>query len=342
MERTEIALDRRVRSSRVIRVALGGLGPIGISVAKALADRPRFEVVTAVDPGSGVTGQSLSKLTGGPNPDHVRVLSSFREVTESADVAVLATGSALGEVAPLIEELLSRKLHVVSTCEELFHPGPDAVSEVERLDGVARRVGRAVVAGGINPGFAMDVLPLTLATTMLRVDAVEVSRVLDARTRRLPFQRKVCVGEDLQTARERIEAGKAGHVGLLNSALFLAERFGFGVDRAVRELRPVIADRPLSGPIEVGRGKTAGLEENLVLYEGDRARITFRLVMAAGASPVEDRVRLAGEPSVESTVSGGFPGDESTAAEIVNLIGPVADAAPGFRSPADLALPWFP
>ena len=84
---------------------------------------------------------------------------------------------------------------------------------------------------------------------------------------------------------------------------------------------------------------TAGIEESLRLYEGRTLRVALRLVMAAGASPVEDRIRLHGEPPLESVIPGGIPGDRGTVGEVVNLVGRMVDAEPGLRSVADLALP---
>lgn len=339
MTRITRTLEPRRASLSRIRVILAGLGPIGIGAALALARRPRFTVVGAVDP--ALAGKPLDAVLGRGPWASPAVAADPSALDVVADVVVHATGSRLPDVLPSIEAFLARGCHVVSTCEGLFHPLPADREAVARLDRAARAAGKAVVAGGVNPGLAMDVLPLTLATAMIRVDAVSLTRILDARTRRIPFQEKVCVGIDPAAAAQRIERGAAGHVGLLNSAVFLAEHFGWPVDRAEREVRPVVADAPLEGPIPVAAGSTAGLEESLVLFEGERRRVVCRLVMAAGAEPVEDRVRLEGDPPLESVVVGGLPGDQATVGQIVNLAARVPQAAPGFRSVADLALPWF-
>jgi 4-hydroxy-tetrahydrodipicolinate reductase len=275
-----------------------------------------------------------------PGPD-LQVLTDLDLVPRGPGVAVHAAGSRVDRILPTLEGLLDRGWHVVSTTEALFHPHPDLAARMEALDRRARDAGRVVVAGGVNPGLAMDVLPLTLASGMIRVDRVDLTRVLDTRTRRIPFQEKVCVGIEPEVARDRIARGEAGHVGLLNSALYLAEHLGWKVNRAESSVTPILAAEAIEGPIPVARGSVAGLEETLEVFEGERLRVTGRLVMAAGAGPAEDRVRLTGEPSLESVVVGGLPGDACTVGSIANLVNRVGAGAPGLRAPDELPLPWF-
>ena len=45
-------------------MALVGLGPIGIEVAKALTGRPNIELLGAADPAPAIAGRPLSDVTG--------------------------------------------------------------------------------------------------------------------------------------------------------------------------------------------------------------------------------------------------------------------------------------
>lgn len=49
----------------------------------------------------------------------------------------------------------------------------------------------AILGVGINPGFLMDEPVVTLASACQRVNAVEVTRIVDAGCRRLPLQQKI-------------------------------------------------------------------------------------------------------------------------------------------------------
>jgi hypothetical protein len=175
------------------RVALVGLGPIGIEVAKALADRPNVEILGAADPGPEKAGRTFAELVGsGPR---VPVDSSAGALYErsaadrgSSDVMVLCTGSRLETVLPQIEEAIEAGLHVVSTCEELAYPELKHAVLAHRVDQKAKEHGVAVLGTGVNPGLVMDRLALAAAAACVRVDRVKVTRRVDAAKRRGPLR----------------------------------------------------------------------------------------------------------------------------------------------------------
>ena len=57
---------------------------------------------------------------------------------------------------PQIEALVSRRINVVTTCEELACPVPARAAAFKELDRLAKRKKVSVLATGVNPGFAMD------------------------------------------------------------------------------------------------------------------------------------------------------------------------------------------
>ena len=57
----------------------------------------------------------------------------------------------------------------MSTAEELSFPWLTHPEEAAEIDAVAKRVGKTVLATGVNPGFVMDSLPLNL--TAIRLEA---------------------------------------------------------------------------------------------------------------------------------------------------------------------------
>ncbi|HYV41065.1 MAG TPA: dihydrodipicolinate reductase, partial [Thermoanaerobaculia bacterium] len=110
------------------RVALVGLGPIGIEVGKALAGRSNIELLGAADPAEAIAGKTLSGVLGSPAPvlavdsSAAALYARSSQARTRQDVAVLCTGSRLESVLPQIEEAVQAGFHVVSTCEELAYP----------------------------------------------------------------------------------------------------------------------------------------------------------------------------------------------------------------------------
>ena len=111
------------------RVALVGLGPIGVEVGKALAGRPGIEFLGAADPAPAVEGKSLAEVLGTPaapaikvDADAAALYARSAKDRQKRDVVLLCTGSRLDNVVSQIEQALDAGFHVVSSCEELSYP----------------------------------------------------------------------------------------------------------------------------------------------------------------------------------------------------------------------------
>jgi 4-hydroxy-tetrahydrodipicolinate reductase len=316
-----------------------GLGPIGLAVAALAAERPWLRSVAAVDVGEELRDRSLAELLGRPGPASPRVTAAYVPVAGAA-VALLCTGSSLDRVAPQIVELVDSGLDVVSTTEELSFPWEAHPRAAAEIDAAARRAGVTVLGTGINPGFAMDYLAIVLSVVAQRVDRVEVHRVQDAGTRRLPLQRKVGAGMTPEAFRAAVAESRLGHVGLAESAGMLAAAFGWRLTGFEERIEPICAEAPT--PMSEGvvpAGHVLGLHQTAVGRAGDESVVSLTLDMAVGIGPARDHVRLVGRPDLELDVPGGFHGDLTTAAIVVNSIPRVLTARAGLVTMAELAPP---
>jgi 2,4-diaminopentanoate dehydrogenase len=332
--------DLDMETQQPIGVVHFGLGPIGLAVAALVADRPWLRSVAAVDVSPELRGRPLAELTGRSASGASPVVRDALHPAAGARVALHCTGSSLDRVAPQLAELAAAGLNVVSTTEELSYPWqahPDAAAAVEEA---ARRAGVTVLGTGINPGFAMDYLPMALSAVAQRVDRIEVHRVQDAGIRRLPLQRKVGAGMEPDAFRAAVAEGRLGHVGLPESAHMLAAAFGWALTAVEERIEPVCAEAPTpTSDGVVGVGQVLGLHQTVVGRAGDRVVVSLTLDMAIGIGPTRDHVRLHGQPDLELEVPGGLHGDLATAAIVVNAIPRVLAAPPGLVTMADLAPP---
>lgn len=305
-----------------------GLGPIGLAVAALVAERPWLRSAAAVDVSEDLRDRPLAELIERPAEASPRVTATYRPV-DGASVALLCTGSSLDRVAPQVVELAGSGLHVVSTTEELSYPWDAHPEAAAAIDAVARGAGVTVLGTGINPGFAMDYLAIALSAVAQRVDRVEVHRVQDAGTRRLPLQRKVGAGMAPDAFRAAAAEGRLGHVGLAESAGMLAATFGWRLTGFDERVEPIVAEA----------GHVLGLHQTAVGRAGDVPVVSLTLDMAVGIGPTRDHVRLFGQPDLELEVPGGLHGDVATAAIVVNAIPRVLAARPGLVTMAELAPP---
>ena len=74
--------------------------------------------------------------------------------------------------------LLRSGKNVVTTAG-FFHPSPDFRESAELIRAACDEGGASFHGGGIHPGYAGDLLPLTLARVMSRVDTIHVYEVVD-------------------------------------------------------------------------------------------------------------------------------------------------------------------
>src|SRR5260370_15589075 len=92
---------------------------------------------------------------------------------------------------------LKEEFCVVSTCEELSYPYRTHPDLAAKLDAEAKDWGVALVGTGVNPGFVMDKLVVTLAAVSQRVQHAKALRIVDASKRRLPLHNKIGPGRSV-------------------------------------------------------------------------------------------------------------------------------------------------
>jgi 4-hydroxy-tetrahydrodipicolinate reductase len=334
-------------TSSPVPVAHVGLGAIGREVVRLVLQRPDLRLAAACDISPGLVGSPLAPRLGddppGPVAGDVSVVARLGDAHLDAHdglVVTHTTSSSLARCLPELLEAVAAGAYVVSSCEELSYPWVRAPEAAARLDAAARDAGVAVVGTGVNPGFAMDYLPVVLSGATKRVDAVRVHRVQDAGQRREPLQAKVGAGITAEEFDRRVSAGTMGHVGLTESAQAVASALGWDPGDTTESIEPVVADSPTPsafGTIEPGR--IAGIDQVAVVLVDGVERVRLRLSMAVGIGPSQDDIWITGDPDLHLTVPGGLHGDLVTAAALVNTIGSIRHAEPGLRVMSELRPP---
>ena len=328
-----------------IRVVQYGVGPIGASIVRLMRQKQALEIAGAIDSDPAKAGRDLGEVVEAPDaPWGVRVHAEAGEALEKqVDVVVHCTSSYMKDVMSQLLTCLDAGCCVVSTCEELAYPFRKNPELAAQLDAAAKEEGVALVGTGVNPGFVMDKMVLTLAAVAQRVDAARAVRIVDASKRRLPLQKKIGAGMTPEEFREKVAAGIIKHHGLPESVAMVADGLGFKLDEITETIEPVIADGPVKTQfLEVALGQVAGVHQVARGTSGGQEKIFMELKMFVGARDPADTITLTGEPNISLTVPGGTHGDIATAAVAVNAI-PVILAAPaGLRTGRDLALSFFP
>jgi hypothetical protein len=327
-----------------IRVLHYGLGPIGAAVVRQVAERRGFKIVGAVDIDPAKAGRDLGEVAGAGRALKIKVSSDARKTIKATkpDVVVLCTLSSLKKVMPQMEEILKLRIPIVSTTEELAYPTGANLKYARALHAMAKKAKVAVLGTGVNPGFTMDALPITLTGVCERVDAIRVDRIQDARVRRLPFQQKIGAGLTREQFQKKVDDASVRHVGLAESVSMIADAMGWKLDRITDEIQPKIASQTVASEfLAVDPGYVCGIVQDGVGYRNGQPIVTLHMEAYLGAPESFDQVEITGSPSIKSKIAGGVHGDVATASITVNSIPKILEVAPGLHTMRDMPIPSY-
>lgn len=334
----------KTQKMRSLRVVLYGIGAVGSMIAKFLLEKEGIEVVGAIDIDKDKVGKDLGEVLGLNKKLGIKILPDVDELLSKVkvDIVIHATTSFLKDTYRQIASLMKYGVKVVSTCEELSYPYYSAPKLTKKLNELAKKHNASVLGTGINPGFLMDTLVITLTAPSQKIDKIEAVRVMNAATRRLPFQKKIGAGLSVEEFRRKIESRQiTGHVGLEQSIAMIADALAWKLDKTIAEpVEPVITKKAAeSGNIKVKAGQVAGLRQKAkgIIKNTEKIVLDFRAYI--GAEEEYDAITIKGIPNINQKIQPCVHGDIGTISMVVNAIPKVMKAPPGLLTMKDLPIP---
>jgi 2,4-diaminopentanoate dehydrogenase len=327
-----------------IRAIQYGVGPIGASIARLMREKHAIEICGAIDTDPAKVGRDLGEVVGAADaPWGVKISADANDVLEqAADVVIHSTSSALPKVMDQLLACLAAESCIVSTCEELSYPYHTHPQLAAQLDKAAKDWGVALIGTGVNPGFVMDKLVVTLAAVSQHVEHAKALRIVDASKRRLPLQKKIGAGMTVDEFRAQVAAGVIKHVGLPESVAMVADSLNLLVEEITETIEPVVArERVQTEFLTVEAGQAAGVHQIARGTGGGKELVYLELQMYVGAKDPSDTVELHGHPNISLVIPGGTHGDIATASVVVNSIPVILDAPAGLRTSRDLPIGFF-
>ena len=337
-KRTENVVKKKIRAIQY------GVGPIGASIARLMREKQAIEIIGAIDTDPAKVGRDLGEVVGASDaPWGVQISADAREILEqAADVVIHSTSSSLAKVMDQLLMCLEAESCIVSTCEELSYPYRTHPELAAKLDTAAKEWGVALVGTGVNPGFVMDKLVVTLAGVSQRIEHARALRVVDASKRRLPLQKKIGAGMSVEEFRAKVAAGVIKHVGLPESVAMVADSLNLPVDQITESIEPVVAkERVQTEFLTVEAGQVAGVHQIARGIGAGKELVYLELQMYVGAKDPADTIELQGHPNISLVIPGGSHGDIATASVVVNSIPVILDASAGLRTSRDLPIGFF-
>ncbi|MBX4196807.1 NADP-binding protein [Candidatus Pacearchaeota archaeon] len=324
-----------------IRVIQFGLGAMGSMMAKIMLEKKDLQIVGAIDRKPENQGKDLGVVLGLKRNVGVKVSDNADEVfrTSKADIMLHAAVSYVPKVWEQIQGAVKQGISVITIAEEMGYPFPKYPALCNEIDATAKKYDVSVLGSGINPGFAMDLMPLFLTGICQNVKEIKVTRVIDFSPFGPAIQKNIGIGMDVSEFKQGVKEGKLPlHIGLPESLSMLAHGLHWDIDKIIETRDPVAAKKPITVPgyMKIKKGNVAGFDHRCFGMKNGKKVITLEEL--GRVDPKEEyynRIIIEGIPRLVETINVP-PGNITTTSHAVNLIPVVLNAKPGLLSMLNL------
>ncbi|OBJ83650.1 dihydrodipicolinate reductase [Mycobacterium asiaticum] len=340
--------------SKTYRVIQWMTGDVGQVALRHFADSPVFELVAVLVHTPEKVGKDAGDIVGIPPTGVI--------TTDDID-SVVATDADCVFYTPIIMDVetacrLLRSGKNVVTTSGFFHPSRDFREDAAKIEAACQEGNTSFHGGGIHPGYAGDLLPLTLARVISRVDKIEVYEVVNVLAD-APLDHIDWLGFG-KPKDEFLSSPTILGLGLpffAQSMYMLADGLGFEIDDINHELTVATATGDISHELGVIPSGTVAAQHHTwtALVEGQPLIVFHAIYLTGGPDHIDPawdwgktryRIVIDGDPPSALTLEGvesadgsmSHPGYNWTAMGAVNAIPDVCDAAPGWLTQLDLGL----
>lgn len=266
-------------------------------------------------------------------------------IQDDVDIVILATTSWTNEQLPDLRKIIRAGINCISIAEEMSDPDAQNPDVGKEIDVLAKEFGVSVLGTGVNPGYVLDLLVVTLTGGNHSVERIEASRVNDLS----PYGPTVMKTQGVGSTPEEFRTGVAdgsivGHVGFPESIHMISEALGLGVDRIEESREPIISKVYRETPhVKVEPGMVAGCAHIGIGYRGDQEIV--KLIHPQQIHPhLEDQdtgdyINIYGKPEIHMAIKPEIAGGVATMGIAVNMIPHVVAATPGLKRMIDLPVP---
>lgn len=344
-----------------MRVVVWGTGNVGRPAIRAVAAHRDLELVGVVVANPAKVGRDAGELAGLAPLGVLATDDPGAALAADVDAVVYA---ATGDTRPAealgdLERLLRAGRNVVSTSfYPLLHPPSAPTALRAMVDDACREGGSSVFVSGIDPGWALDILPALVSGVGAGIEELRVQEVFNYALYDQPdmVRQVIGFGGPMDQLPLMLHEGSLLMV-WAPMVRVLADLLDLSVDR----ISTVVERRPLERTVEVPgmgtfeRGTLGAFRFEVIGHVGSRRPLVVEHVTRIddecapewprSSSPGgEHRVVMTGHPNLTVSVHGTEPGEpgaagggNATAANrIVNAIPAVCAAPPGLIGPLDL------
>lgn len=340
------------KTYRVIQWMTGDVGQVGV---RHFSDNPTFDLVAVLVHDKEKVGKDAGEIAGIPPTGVIATDDVEAVITLDAD-CVFYTPIIMD--TDTVCRLLRSGKNVVTT-SGFFHPSPDFAAAGEKIRAACADGGTSFHGGGIHPGYAGDILPVTLARVMNRIDQIRVEEVVNVLTDApLDHIDWMGFGKDRDKFLSEPTILGLGLPFFAQSMYMIADGLGVSIEKVTAaDVAAAVATEDIPHPLGViPRDTVAAQRHEWTAWVGGSPLIVFealyttttpdKLEPAWEFGKTRYRIEIQGDPATELILQGvdqpdgtmHHPGYDWTAMGAINAIPDVCDAQPGWVHHFDLGL----
>ena len=345
------------------RVLVWGTGNVGRPAIRAVLSHHDLELAGVIVGNPTKLGRDAGEIAGVANTGVLATHDARALLAKGVD-AVVYTATAdtrLGEALEDLVACLCAGANVVSTSFfPLLYPGTTPPELLERIRGACREGKSSLFVSGIDPGWAVDILPLLLSGVVSDIREVRSQEIFNYALYDQPdvVRKVIGFGESMDRLPVMLHDFSLKMVWEP-----MVRLMGDGLGRPADAIETFVERRPLTRTIQVeGMGQfdagtqgafrfeVRGLSQGRALYVVEHVTRIDDACAPDWPYPPEGRgchrVRISGSPDLHVSIHGedacepgpAGGGNATAANRIVGSIPAVCDAKPGVLTPLDLPL----
>jgi len=338
------------KSYRVIQWATGHVGKTAI---RHFVGNPTYDLVGVLVTNPKKVGKDAGAIAG---------IEPIGVIATDDVEAIIALDADCVHYAPLVQdiELICRLLrsgkNVVTPLGPFYWRGRFK-EELETIEAACGDGGTTFHGSGIHPGFAGDLLPLSLARVMDRIEHIHLYEVIDHLANPSNYIEFMGFGREPDDLLANPGRSPEAPLIFAQSMQMVAQGLGLSIENVTSTLEVATARQDIAYPRGIVReGTVAGQHYEWTGWADGKPLITYHCFWIMGEEHVVPkwdcgdsgyRVRIEGDPPMEASMRGPvgpdgrhvYVGLPWTAMAGVNVIPAVCDAAPGVVTHFELGLP---
>ena len=320
-----------------------------------------YEVVGAYDISSEVIGKPVNNLYKEVKTDvkieNVDKLINIED--ESADIAIIETMSLLNDIKDVARILLSKKINVITTCEEAFYAENSNPSLYRELDIVAKANNVTITGCGYQDVFWGNLI-YTLAGSTHKITKIKGSSSYNVKEYGIAladahgvglspeeFDEKIASVDNISDDARKILINQGEFLPsyMWNTVGWLADKFNLEIVDMKQRCIPIIAkDDVYSDTLgrEIKAGSSLGMSAIVTATTKENIKLEAECI---GKIYIDDDIdvnewTIYGEPDT-SVIIKKPQTVELTCANIINRLNDVINSKPGFVPTSQMGTPNY-